>query len=62
MILYKILSVFTFSVSYVVVVLIIRDFAMDTSGVFWHGLACIRQAFYHPDLDLTLRLEQIQRI
>jgi len=59
MVLYKILSVFTFSVSHVVVVLIIRDFAVDTSRVFWHGLVCIRQEFYHPDLDLTLRQEQI---
>ena len=39
-----------------------RDPAVDTSRVLWHGLACIRQAFYHPDLDLTLREERIQRI
>jgi hypothetical protein len=40
----------------------IRDFAVDTSRVFLPSLACICQAFYHPDLDLTLGQEQIQRI
>jgi len=40
----------------------IRDFAVDTSRVFSCSLACICQAFYPPDLDLTLGQEQIQQI
>ena len=40
----------------------IRDFAVDASRVFLVILACICQVLNHPDLDLTLVQEQIQRI